>query len=168
LIAAVAAALVAGALNAADIAVVPQAQAQTQPAGARDDAQAVAGGSWCSMLPPGFGHPPVNPTPVTLQVLQRSVEPVPATDGLVHLPYAAQVTNTLATPANILGVVPVDPLADFAPTGRNFIIDEQGATSPARCGCSPRSRTPCRTPTRSRRRNLGRASPRACRPGTRG
>ena len=122
----VVAALAAGALNAAEIPVVPQAQAQTQPAGAGDDAQAVAGGSWCSMLPPGFGHPPVNLTPVTLQVLQRSVEPVPATDGLVHLPYAAQVTNTLATPANILGVVPVDPLADFAPTGRNFIIDEQG------------------------------------------
>jgi hypothetical protein len=47
-------------------------------------------------------------------VLQRSIEPVPATDGLIHLPYAAQATNTLATPANILGVVPVDPLADFA------------------------------------------------------
>ena len=108
----VVAALAAGALNAAEIAVVPQAQAQaqTQPAGAGDDAQAVAGGSWCSMLPPGFGHPPVNPTPVTLQVLQRSVEPVPATDGLVHLPYAAQVTNTLATPANILdaGGIPVE------------------------------------------------------------
>ena len=56
LIAAVAAALVAGALNAADIAVVPQAQAQTQPAGAGDGSQAVAGGNWCSMLPPGFGH----------------------------------------------------------------------------------------------------------------
>ena len=120
----VVAALAAGALNATDIAVV--AQAQTQPAGAGDDAQAVAGGSWCSRIPPGFGHPPVNLTPVTLQVLQRSVEPVPATDGLIHLPYAAQATNMLATPANILGVVPVDPLADFAPTGRNFIIDEQG------------------------------------------
>ena len=120
----VVAALAAGALNATDIAVV--AQAQTQPAGAGDDAQAVAGGSWCSRIPPGFGHPPANSTPVTLQVLQRSVEPVPATDGLIHLPYAAQATNTLATPANILGVVPVDPLADFAPTGRNLIIDEQG------------------------------------------
>ena len=120
----VVAALAAGALNATDIAVV--AQAQTQPAGAGDDAQAVAGGSWCSRIPPGFGHPPANSTPVTLQVLQRSVEPVPATDGLIHLPYAAQATNMLATPANILGVVPVDPLADFAPTGRNFIIDEQG------------------------------------------
>src|SRR5262249_55236411 len=116
----VVAALAAGALNATDIAVVAQAQAQTQPAEAGDDAQAVAGGRWWSRLPPGCGHPPANSTPVTLQVLQRSVEPVPATDGLIHLPYAAQATNTLATLANILGVVPVDALADFAPTGRNF------------------------------------------------
>jgi len=120
----VVAALAAGALNATDIAVV--AQAQTQPAGAGDDAQAVAGGSWCSRIPPGFGHPPVNLTPVTLQVLQRSIEPVPATDGLIHLPYVAQVTNTQPTPHDIFGVVPVDPLAGFVPTGRNFIIDEQG------------------------------------------
>ena len=93
----VVAALAAGALNATDIAVV--AQAQTQPAGAGDDAQAVAGSSWCTRIPPGYGHPPVNATPLTLQLLQRSVEPVPATDGLIHLPYAAQVTNTQPTPS---------------------------------------------------------------------
>jgi hypothetical protein len=83
LIAAVATALAAGALNSADIAVLPQAQA----AGAEDDAQAVAGGSWCSRIPPGYAHPPTdNNTPLTLQLLQPSVEPVPATDGLIHLP----------------------------------------------------------------------------------
>ena len=120
----VVAALAAGALNATDIAVV--AQAQTQPAGAGDDAQAVAGSSWCTRIPPGYAHPPANATPLTLQLLQRSVEPVPATDGLIHLPYVAQVTNTQPTPHDIFGVVPVDPLAGFVPTGRNFIIDEQG------------------------------------------
>ena len=117
-----AAALAAGALTAADIAVVPQARA----AGAGDDAQAVAGGSWCARIPPGFGHPPLNPTPLTLQLTQPSVEPVPATDGLIHLPYAAQATNTGAQPADIVSVVPVDPLAGFAPTGRNLITDAQG------------------------------------------
>ena len=122
LIAAVAAALAAGALNAADIAVAPQAQA----AGAGDDAQAVAGGSWCSRIPPGYAHPPANDTPLTLQLLQPSVEPVPATDGLIHLPYVAQVTNTQPTAYTIVGVVPVDPLADFAPTGRNLITNELG------------------------------------------
>src|SRR5262245_15964205 len=111
---------------------LPPQRARAQDGGAQPTLQATtadearAGSSWCTRIPPAFGHPPANPTPVTLQVLQRSVEPVPATDGLIHLPYSAQATNTLATPANILSVVPVDPLADFAPTGRNFIIDEQG------------------------------------------
>ena len=63
----------------------------------------------------------------TLQVLQRSVEPVPATDGLVHLAYAALVTNTsTGQPFQIISVVPVDPLAGFTPTGRNLITDAQG------------------------------------------
>ena len=46
------------------------------------------------------------------------------TDGLIHLAYAAQVTNTRTTPADITGVVPLDPLADFSPTGRNFVTDD--------------------------------------------
>jgi hypothetical protein len=75
---------------------------------------------------PGFGHPPLNVTPVTLQVLQRSVEPVPATDGLIHLGYAALAFNYSAQPVQIVSVVPVDPLADFSPTGRNLITDELG------------------------------------------
>jgi hypothetical protein len=61
-----------------------------------------------------------------LQVLQRSVEPVPATHGLIHLPYLAQVTNTAAQPVQIVSVVPVDPLAGFSPTGHNLIMDLQG------------------------------------------
>ena len=111
-------ALAAGALLAA----APGARAN----GAGDDAQPAA--KWCSKIPPGLGHPPVNLTPVALQVLQRSIEPVPATDGLIHLPYAAQATNTEAKPADIASVVPVDPLAGFSPTGRNLIVDsdEQG------------------------------------------
>jgi hypothetical protein len=60
---------------------------------------------------------------------------------VIHLAYTAQVTNTTAQPVDILNVIPVDPLADFSPTGRNLIIDAQGrslagkvrlfATSPA-------------------------------------
>jgi Peptidase family M23 len=125
-----AAALAAGALITAGAAVVPQrARAAEAATGAGADAQAAPqaeAGSWCARIPPGFGHPPANLTPVALPVLQRSVEPVPATDGLIHLAYAAQATNTGALPADILGVVPVDPLAGFAPTGRNLITDELG------------------------------------------
>ncbi len=86
----------------------------------------VVADQWCSTIPPGFGHPPVNVTIPVLQVLQRSVEPVPATDGLIHLAYTAQVTNTTAQPVQIVSVVPVDPLAGFSPTGRNLIKDLQG------------------------------------------
>ena len=110
------AALAAGALLAA----APRALAN----GAGDDAQSAA--KWCSKIPPGLGHPPPNLTPVALRVLQRSIEPVPATDGVIHLAYAAQATNTEAKPADIASVVPVDPLAGFAPTGRNLIVDTQG------------------------------------------
>ena len=98
-------------------------------AGAGDDAQAGAAAganSWCARIPPGFGHPPINLTPVTLQLVRPSVEPVPATDGLIHLFYVAQVTNTQATRAGIVGVVPVDALAGFTPTGSNLITDPMG------------------------------------------
>ena len=78
----------------------------------------------CSTVSPGEGHPPAGLTPITLQLVQRSIEPVPTTDGLIHLAYAAQVTNTRTTPADITGVVPLDPLADFSPTGRNFVTDD--------------------------------------------
>src|SRR2546430_12806240 len=53
----------------------------------------LAGDNWCSSIPPGFGHPPPDLFPLTLELRQPSVEPVPVTDGLIHLPYAAQVTK---------------------------------------------------------------------------
>lgn len=113
------AALTAGAL----IAAMPHcARAQDSVQAAPQAGEA----NWCSTIPEGTGHPPVALTPVTLQPLQRSIEPVPATDGLIHLAYVAQVTNTRTTPADITDVVPVDPLADFRPTGQNFVTDEQG------------------------------------------
>jgi hypothetical protein len=85
-----------------------------------------AGAADCVALEPGLGHPPANLTPLTLQLARPSVEPVPTTDGLIHLAYTAQATNTGAQPADILSVVPVDALAGFSPTGRNLIIDAQG------------------------------------------
>ena len=126
----VGAALAAGALITA--AGLPPQPARAQDDGAEPTPRATtadedgAGSSWCTTIPPGYGHPPVNATPLTPQLLQRSVEPVPATDGLIHLPYLAQVTNTQPTPYDIVSVVPVDPLAGFIPTGRNLITDEQG------------------------------------------
>jgi hypothetical protein len=54
---------------------------RAQAAGDEDRAAA----DRCFALAQEAGHPPVNLTPATLQVLQRSVEPVPATDGFIHL-----------------------------------------------------------------------------------
>src|SRR5690242_17454315 len=88
------AALTAGALIPA-VAHCARAQESAQ------DAPQASTANWCSTIPPGTGHPPVALTPVTLQVLHRSIEPVPATDGLIHLAYAAQVTNTRIAPADI-------------------------------------------------------------------
>ena len=76
--------------------------AQAAPQATPDEAE--AGSSWCTRIPPGYAHPPENATPLTLQLLQRSVEPVPATDGLIHLTYLAQVTNTQPTPTMSYGV----------------------------------------------------------------
>ncbi len=120
-----AAALAAGILIAA---VVPQrVRAQDSGTQAAPQADATATGSnWCARIPPGFGHPPANLTPLALRVLDPSIEPVQTTDGLIHLAYTAQVTNTQATAADIASVVAVDPLAGFAPTGRNSAIDAQG------------------------------------------
>ena len=124
-----AAALAAGVLIAA-VAVLPQ-RARAQDSGTQAAPQAMAAdgagsGSWCARIPPGYGHPPVALTPLALRVLEPSIEPVPATDGLIHLAYVAQVTNVLAQPFDIVGVVPVDPLAGFAPTGRNHVVDDDG------------------------------------------
>jgi hypothetical protein len=127
---AAAAALAAGALITAAT-VLPSQRARAQDSGAQAGAPATeaadgagSGGSWCSRIPPNYGHPPVALTPLALRVLEPSIEPVPATDGLIHLAYVAQVTNVLAQPLDIVGVVPADPLAGFAPTGRNHVVDE--------------------------------------------
>ena len=108
----VVAALAAGAL----IAAVPH-RARAQDSASEDR---------CAAALQNAPQPPVTATPVLLRVLQPSIEPVPATDGLIHLAYVAQVTNTRARPADILDVVAVDPLADFAPTGRNIEVDREG------------------------------------------
>ena len=108
----VAAALAAGAL----ITAVPH-RAWAQHSAAEDR---------CHAAVQDAAHPPANLTRVSLRVLQPSVEPVPATDGLIHLAYLAQVTNTVRRAAEILDVVAVDPLADFAPTGRNIELDAEG------------------------------------------
>ena len=81
----------------------------------------------CPQLPPGAGVRRSSLTPLVVRPLQTVIEPVPATDGLVHLAYAAQATNMHQGRAEILSIVPVDPLDKFRPTGRNRVLDTDGA-----------------------------------------
>jgi hypothetical protein len=77
-------------------------------------------------LPPEAGVPPTSINPVIPRVLGDAVTAVPATDGLVHLAYAAQVTNLASGIATIESIVPVDPLHRFQPTGDNLVRDVDG------------------------------------------
>jgi hypothetical protein len=69
---------------------------------------------------------PTQLTPVTLRVLQPDLIAVPATDGLVHVAYAAQMTNIAPDAAVIGGMVPTNALQGFEPTGTNSVIDMDG------------------------------------------
>lgn len=65
-------------------------------------------------------------TPVTLRVLQPAVIPVAATDGFVHLAYAAQITNVGRDPATLEAVMPTDFPHAGAASGTNFVLDMDG------------------------------------------
>jgi hypothetical protein len=69
---------------------------------------------------------PLQSTPLTLRILQQSLIPVPATDGFVHLAYAAQATNLDRQAALIDEITPVDPLHGFRPTGSSGVVDMNG------------------------------------------
>ena len=70
--------------------------------------------------------PPLSISTVALRVLQGSLTPVPATDGYVHLAYAAQVTNINKNASTIQSIVPVDPANNFDPSGTNYVVDRSG------------------------------------------
>src|ERR1700733_9791952 len=69
---------------------------------------------------------PLALTPVTLQILQPSLIPVPGTDGFIHLAFAAQVTNLDRGTASFTQISPVDPLHNFAPVGESHVVDMDG------------------------------------------
>jgi hypothetical protein len=69
---------------------------------------------------------PTQITPVTLHILQSDLIPVRATDGLVHLAYAAQLTNVSHDPATLNAIVPTDPRHGLTPSGTNEVVDMDG------------------------------------------
>jgi hypothetical protein len=74
---------------------------------------------------------PAQSSPFIFRVLGDTINPVTGTDGLIHLAYTAQVTNATDAPGRHFKVVPVDPLANFQPTGRNFAKMLTARSSPA-------------------------------------
>jgi hypothetical protein len=86
-----------------------------------------AGAQTCqSFPPPGVARMPLQLTPVTLQILQASLIPVPGTDGFIHLAYAGQVTNLDHGAAVFTQIRPVDPLHGFAAVGESGVMDMDG------------------------------------------
>src|ERR1700761_9197925 len=73
--------------------------------------------------PPASAGPAINLTPLTLHILQDTIVPVSATDGLIHLAYAAQVTNFQSDPVEVVEVTPVDAARNFATTGKSRQLD---------------------------------------------
>ena len=53
-------------------------------------------------LPPGAGIPATDINPVTLRVFGAPIMPAPATDGRIHLAYAAEVV-TLSYRPHVIG-----------------------------------------------------------------
>ena len=117
---------------AASLAVSPL-RAQVAAYESPEAAQALAGpsdyaqiGRACrSRRPVDAGYPPSVATPVTVRAIQPII-PVPATDGLIHIAFAAEVINVPGSPSSIDSLTPVDPLAKGVPTGTNSVLDASG------------------------------------------
>jgi len=144
----VVAALAAGAL----IAAVPH-RARAHDA---QDAQASAAEARCRAAVQNAPQPPLGHSPLLVRVLQPSVEPVPATDGLIHLAYMAQVTNHSTLSIGLVKARGADPTAT-PPTPRPEPTSNwttRVKTSPARY-CRSSIMTSCRSSTRACRPRAG-------------
>jgi hypothetical protein len=76
--------------------------------------------------PIAAGALPTQITPVTLRILQSRLIPVAATDGFVHLAYAAEMTNLSHDAASLRGIVPTNALRGLSPSGTNQVLDMDG------------------------------------------
>ncbi len=118
----VAASLAASPLHAQDAAYESSEAAQAL-AGPSDYAQ--IGRACRSRVPVSAGYPASVATPVTVRAIQP-IFPVPATDGFIHLAFAAEVVNVSGSLSSIASLTPIDPLAKGVPTGTNSVRDASG------------------------------------------
>ena len=66
---------------------------------------------------------PLEIGPLTWHVVGSGIYPVRGSDGLIHLAYALQVTNSWNLPATIKSVEVVDPARGNQVSGKNRVID---------------------------------------------
>jgi hypothetical protein len=79
---------------------------------------------WYAPLTGGDGlRYPLEIGPLTLHVVGSGIYPVKGSDGLIHVAYALQLTNTWSIPATINSVVVVDPARGNQVSGKNRVLD---------------------------------------------
>ncbi|HTV56426.1 MAG TPA: M23 family metallopeptidase [Terriglobia bacterium] len=79
---------------------------------------------WYAPLTNGDGlRYPLKIGPLTWQLVGSGIYPVKGSDGLFHLAYALQFTNSWDKPATIKSVEVVDPARDNQVSGRNRVLD---------------------------------------------
>ncbi|HTF70426.1 MAG TPA: M23 family metallopeptidase [Edaphobacter sp.] len=66
---------------------------------------------------------PLEIGPLTWRVVGSGIHPVKGSDGLIHLAYALQVTNSWSLPATIKSVELVDPARGNQVSGKNRVLD---------------------------------------------
>lgn len=66
---------------------------------------------------------PLEIGPLTFHVVGNGIYPVKGSDGLIHVAYALQVTNSWRVPATIQSVEVVDPTHGNQVSGKNRVLD---------------------------------------------
>ena len=84
----------------------------------------ISAANWYAPLTGGDGlRYPLDIAPLTWQVLGSGIYPVKGSDGLVHVAYALQITNSWNMPATIKSVEVVDPARGNRVSGKNRVLD---------------------------------------------
>ena len=87
-------------------------------------AQEISQRDWYTPLTDGDGlRYPLEIGPLTWHVVGSGIYPAKGSDGLIHLAYALQATNSWSVPATIKSVEVVDPAHGNQMSGKNRVLD---------------------------------------------
>jgi len=65
---------------------------------------------------------PLSMGPLSWRLLGHQIQPVKGSDGMIHLAYALQVTNSWSRPATLKSIEVVDPAHDNGVTGKYAVV----------------------------------------------